>query len=351
MLSTPLMVTLLVMSYKSYQKLPSNLAEFYDELFQTLLQRHDGTKPGFTRGRSCKLDDAQYRILFEALCIVTKIAGSQSFTYNEFYNYTSKSMENEKLIASPQEYLDDIVKITCLIIRDGQEYRFIHKTVQEYYTSSFIRGRPEAWAERFYFKSLNSTMHITWSKELEFLSEIDTFRFRKYLKLPGILNILEITMDDLALDLNQLKESQILDLPGDISLETFWQGSEDFSVAEGGDILGYYGPTSDIYLQRLFEIDFMTSTADIELKDFIRDMINRGYEAQEMNCLNLPDGEPENYFGFEVTAKDALKYDPLRIKFEGRIEQTRVKLLEEARDLQKYLNEQESSAFLDDLIS
>ena len=80
-------------------------------------------------------------------------------------------------------------------------------------------------------------------------------------------------------------------------------------------------------------------------------MINRGYEAQEMNCLNLPDGEPENYFGFEVTAKDALKYDPLRIKFEGRIEQTRVKLLEEARDLQKYLNEQESSAFLDDLIS
>ena len=49
-------------------------------------------------------------------------------------------MENEKLIASPQEYLDDIVKITCLIIRDGEEYRFIHKTVQEYYTSSLFVG-------------------------------------------------------------------------------------------------------------------------------------------------------------------------------------------------------------------
>ena len=49
-------------------------------------------------------------------------------------------MENEKLIASPQEYLDDIVKITCLIIRDGEEYRFIHLTVQEYYTSSLFVG-------------------------------------------------------------------------------------------------------------------------------------------------------------------------------------------------------------------
>jgi len=47
LLCTPLMVTLLVLSYKSYQQLPTKLSDFYDALFQTLLQRHDGTKPGF----------------------------------------------------------------------------------------------------------------------------------------------------------------------------------------------------------------------------------------------------------------------------------------------------------------
>jgi predicted NACHT family NTPase len=46
-LITPLLVTLLVITYKSFNEIPDQHSEFYDSLFQTLLKRHDGSKAGF----------------------------------------------------------------------------------------------------------------------------------------------------------------------------------------------------------------------------------------------------------------------------------------------------------------
>jgi hypothetical protein len=192
------MVTLLVLSYKSYKQLPTKLSDFYDALFQTLIQRHDGTKPGFTRIRSCSLDDAQYRQVFEALCILAKKAAKQSFDQESIYSLSQEAIQHCELNASPSCYIDDIVKITCLILRDGEEYRFIHKTVQEYYTSSYIRRKPESWAVDFYTRVLKGPF-FQWEQELEFLSEIDKYRYNKWFYLPAILKYLSLTESDLNL--------------------------------------------------------------------------------------------------------------------------------------------------------
>lgn len=197
LLFTPLMVTLLVLSYKSYQKLPDKMADFYDSLFQTLLQRHDGTKPGFTRERGCALDDSQYRKAFEALCILAKKNGAQSFSYSTVNDLSAKALKLCSLDASPEQYVKDIVKITCLILRDGEEHRFIHKTVQEYYTAAFIARQPDSWAKAVYRKLFQRNSH-EWNQELEFLSEIDTYRYNRYYMLPALLDFLEITENDLG---------------------------------------------------------------------------------------------------------------------------------------------------------
>lgn len=198
MLCTPLMVTLLVLSYKSYQKLPSKMSDFYDALFQTLLQRHDGTKPGFTRERACALDDGQYRQVFETLCILAKKEKEQSYSYETIHRLAKAALSQCSLTAEPKYYVSDIVKITCLILRDGVEHRFIHKTVQEYYTAAYIEKQPETWAAAFYGKVFSQNAHREWQQELEFLSEIDTHRYNRYYLLPTILAFLGIQASDLA---------------------------------------------------------------------------------------------------------------------------------------------------------
>jgi hypothetical protein len=195
LLCTPLMVTLLVLSYKSYNEFPAKLSDFYDSLFQTLLQRHDGTKPGFTRKRSCAFDDSQYRQVFEALCILAKMTGKQSFTQESIYSLSQQALNQYSLNDSPSAYVDDIVKITCLVLRDGEEYRFIHKTVQEYYTASYIRKKSETWGIELYKRLYNNLYN--WKQELEFLSEIDSYRYNKYFLLPAMLDLLNLKLDDL----------------------------------------------------------------------------------------------------------------------------------------------------------
>jgi len=191
------MVTLLVISYKSYNELPNKLSDFYDALFQTLLQRHDGTKPGFIRKRGCTFDDSQYRNVFETLCILAKKFGQQSFGYKDINALATDAIKKSEIQENAQCYIDDIVKITSLILRDGEEYRFIHKTVQEYYTASYIANKPESWAIEFYTRICTNKLSSEWKQELEFLSEIDSYRFKKYYFLPLGLEFFNISEHEL----------------------------------------------------------------------------------------------------------------------------------------------------------
>lgn len=197
LLCTPLMVTLLVLTYKSHKRLPNRLAGFYDSLFITLLQRHDGTKPGFTRHRACDLDDEQYRQVFEALCIISKENKERIFTYNNLYKITQRALDETHLDESAAKYLDDIIKITCLIVHDGDEHRFIHNTVQEYYAAAFIAKKPDTWARKFYKRMASERAFIRWREELFFLREIDRYRYNKYFLLPAILNLLGVKENEL----------------------------------------------------------------------------------------------------------------------------------------------------------
>jgi len=212
LLCTPLMVTLLVLSYKSYQKLPAKLSDFYDSLFQTLLQRHDGTKPGFTRQRGCSLDDNEYRLVFEVLCILAKKKSQKGLSSRIIYDLSKDALSQCGYKSNPGKYVDDIVRITCLIVRDGEEYRFIHKTVQEYHTASYIQKKPDKWASNFYGRVFKKNVFREWQQELEFLSEIDSYRYNRYFYFPAILDLLQIVDNDFENDMQSVPLEYIYSL-------------------------------------------------------------------------------------------------------------------------------------------
>jgi len=220
LLCTPLMVTLLVLSYKSYQKMPSKLSDFYDSLFFTLLQRHDGTKPGFKRQKSCDLDDSAFRSAFEALCICARKRNQQSYPLAMMVDIASEALAHCSIKCEPDAFVGDIVRITCLINRDGEEHRFIHKTVHEYYTASFVQKKPQMWAKQFYDRLLKSNSHREWEKELDFLSEIDTYRFNKFFLFPAILDYLGVRENQLDAAWKPLEIEQVAGLLSPYQLMT-----------------------------------------------------------------------------------------------------------------------------------
>lgn len=149
-LCTPLFITLLVISYKSYQQIPDQLSDFYDSLFRVLLQRHDGTKPSYVRPRKTNLNDAKFRDGFEYFCYLSKKHKKQNLTVDEMLTTAEDSLRKSNVNAEANDFINDISDVTCLIINEGDEWCFIHKSIQEYFTASYIRKVPESSAKKIY---------------------------------------------------------------------------------------------------------------------------------------------------------------------------------------------------------
>jgi len=184
LLCTPLLVTLLLISYKSYQAIPIQLSDFYESIFVNLLQRHDGTKPTFTRLRRCSLNDNQYRQVFDAFCFESEKQDTQLFNYQQVYSCVKQAMSLLDINEDVDSYIKDIESITCLLLEESGQYRFIHGTVQEFYSASFVRSLSEPSAAKFYRACTDYSRVYRWHQELKFLSDIDPYRHAKYYMLP-----------------------------------------------------------------------------------------------------------------------------------------------------------------------
>jgi PII-like signaling protein len=184
LLTTPLMVSLLVVRFRVGQGVPENRIAFYEPLFRLLLERHDTSKAGFKRKRKSTLSDSQLLDFFNCLCFVTRRDGSSVLRESALHAAAAKALKWINFTtSSPDAAVADIHKITCLILKDGlDEYRFLHKSVQEFHAACFVRDQPDALSSDFY-----TSMQQRWSdweQELLFLRTIHPDRYDRYFAIP-----------------------------------------------------------------------------------------------------------------------------------------------------------------------
>ncbi len=174
LITTPLLLTLLTITYKSYHRIPERLHEFYDNLFYLLVNRHDSTKPGFVREFKSDLNENQLEELFCAFCFYCMIDKKDTLTHGSAISLIKKAksivgLEN----ISEGDFLDDTKNNTCLIVEEGFEYNFIHKSIKEYHAASFISKSPLTLKEKFYNLAKNDPRQFT--QEITYLENIDSY--------------------------------------------------------------------------------------------------------------------------------------------------------------------------------
>jgi hypothetical protein len=183
LLTTPLMVSLLVVHWRVGHGVPENRVAFYDPLFMLLLQRHDSAKAGYRRRRASKLSDSQLLTFFNCLCFITRRDGVSAMRENALNAAAARALKWCDLDGPPDAAVDDIRRITCLILKDGlDEYRFLHKSVQEFHSACCVRDQSDALASDFY-----ASMQRRWSdweQELQFLRTIHQERYDRYFAVP-----------------------------------------------------------------------------------------------------------------------------------------------------------------------
>ena len=184
LLTTPLMLTLAAFVYRTEREIPPELPQFYEVLFQTVFTAHDKAKIAFTRECKSGLDERTLQRFFECFCFMALNDGHvRSLTPGTFDTAFTKALSYSKEKCNLNAFKHDIVDVACLMQQEGFDTTFIHQSVQEYYSASFVKHCYDDAARKFY-AARRKTINHGWTQVLQFLRLIDEYRWAKYYRLP-----------------------------------------------------------------------------------------------------------------------------------------------------------------------
>jgi len=185
LISTPLMLTMIVIVYQSEYEIPETLPEFFDKLFHVVFTRHDKLKAAYSRKHHSGLSERKLQILFEAFCFMSMQNGfTRSLSSEQFEKAFDDAVEYvEDCKCESENFKLDLTKVACLMIEEGLDTTtFLHKSIMEYYAASFIKHSADEVAAMFYAEIVPDSRY--WWEVLYFLREIDNFRYSRDFAIP-----------------------------------------------------------------------------------------------------------------------------------------------------------------------
>ena len=136
--SNPLLLNIMLLTYDNYAEIPEKLHLFYANAFETLYSKHDATKGGYKRELKSSLSFDTFKKVFSYFCFITYYQGKVEFSYEELLSTLSKVKVNNVCFNSIN-LVYDLTNSVCLLYKDGINYKFTHRSFQEYFTAIFLK--------------------------------------------------------------------------------------------------------------------------------------------------------------------------------------------------------------------
>lgn len=192
LLSTPLMLTLLVKTCGAQQDLPDTLPEFYDSLFNVLSSTHDGTKPGYVREKATNLGNAELETLFCAFCFASKeLFKKTSLSVRQLEESFQSASKITDIKSSLDGFKTDVTETICLMVKDGLDTTFIHKSIQEYYSARFIHQLEDKEQASAILESIEANTIFDWMGEIQFLEDFKDRTYENTIGIPHAKQLIE----------------------------------------------------------------------------------------------------------------------------------------------------------------
>ncbi|MDC5479343.1 NACHT domain-containing protein, partial [Acinetobacter baumannii] len=174
LLTTPLMIGLYVKKFNADFSPPENITSFYKNIFEVVAITHDRTKGGYSRKSASNLQQDRLEIIFERFCFECYKKDKTSFEKIEIINLLDSTLTRLNIEkCSGQQILEDFCSYLCLIVRDGLNYTFIHRSIFEYYVALFFSKLNNTNAEKAIHK-------ISEYNILVFLKNLNKYYFNLY---------------------------------------------------------------------------------------------------------------------------------------------------------------------------
>ncbi len=133
--SNPLFFKIMYSSYTKYDFCSGYPYQFYSEVYETILTKHDESKSRFERQLKCGLSIDNFKHVFENFCFKSFSSKQTTFTRNDLCGYIDK----RSLIFEKTSFIDDLVETFCFLQLDNNDnYSFVYPQLQLYLTAVYL---------------------------------------------------------------------------------------------------------------------------------------------------------------------------------------------------------------------
>ncbi len=186
-LENPLLVTILLLTFDQSRYIPTKRSAFYKRAFETLYERHDTSKNvGFSRDHHAGLPMDEFEEIFSLFCYGTYINSAYSFSETELVRNFKIALNRLSIDEKAHLVARDAIESVCLLVKEGHEVVFVHRSFQEYFTALYIKNYKEIDIGDVIEEAVTKGIgELT----LEFIFELDKFSLEKHYILPRLKTI------------------------------------------------------------------------------------------------------------------------------------------------------------------
>ncbi len=192
-LSNPLLLTIMLLTYCDSAQIPDKLSLFYRQAYESLFNRHDLLKSRFQRQHRTQLDIRDFAAAFAAFSLLSYDERRFTMPADHARELFEKSKPLCQLEYDTADIIADAEQAVCLLIEDGLDITFAHRSFQEYFAARYVVSvAPE------YKKKLIERFapHVNSDAVMSLLYEMDRRAVEDWFILPLIARISDLTKVD-----------------------------------------------------------------------------------------------------------------------------------------------------------
>lgn len=136
----PLLLNVMLIAFSQIGNISPRRHEFIEDAFNALWSRHDAAKDTFSRQRLLDVGKTDFLQIICALAASTYADEEIEFDERSLFRHMKIAID----IYDPEHTIDlddlrdDLLITTCLIVKEGLNYKFLHRYFQEFFTALYV---------------------------------------------------------------------------------------------------------------------------------------------------------------------------------------------------------------------
>lgn len=182
-LTNPFLVSLLYKSYEFKKDIPIKKSQFYQQVYDALFETHDLSKEGYLRrDKYSNLHIDDFERVLRYIGYFSSIDNRVEYDKNGIVKYINKAKNHlTDLSFKPNDFLKDLLKTVPLFKKEGNYYKWGHKSLQDYFAAKFLWIDAKEKQEKILLKIYQDPRNKRFYNLLDLFFELDHQTFEKTL--------------------------------------------------------------------------------------------------------------------------------------------------------------------------